>query len=388
VRVLLVNDWVADPGGVETYLFSLRDGLQGRGDEVKLLTSSVGSAANGSAEYVARGARRRLPQVGMQLVNPFAAAQARAAVQQFRPDVALVSMFEMHLSPAVIAALRPTPTILNVGYYKPVCPNGLKLWPNGTICTEPAGLVCWRSGCLSFPHWLRDQARYALIHRAVRRAAAIVTCSEWMERELERGGVVAQRLEWPVSGPAAGFDRRRSPDPLFVYTGRLSPEKGVRLLLRAFGRLRTKVAAAQLRVVGDGPERTALERLAPEGVTFTGRVEPGEIDQQLADAWALVAPSLWAEPFGLVAAEAIVRGLPVIASSTGGFAETVEPGVTGLLFPNGDEDALVDRLETIATGRAFDTEALSAEAVDRVRVRHDLARHVDRLRSLFAEVAA
>ena len=173
----------------------------------------------------------------------------------------------------------------------------------------------------------------------------------------------------------------------FVYLGRLSPEKGVRLLLRAFGRLRETVPAARLRIVGDGPERRALEALSAGGVTFTGRVPATEVDGMLADAWALVAPSIWAEPFGLVAAEAIVRGVPVIASQTGGFAETVEPGVSGLLFPNGDEDALASCLERVAGRRELDVDALPEPVVERIRTRHDPARHVDRLQALFAEVA-
>jgi glycosyltransferase involved in cell wall biosynthesis len=386
VRVLLVNDWVAGEGGIETYLRRLRDDLRARGDEVRLLTSSAGSAADRSAEYVAWGTRATLPQVGLQVKNPFAAASARAAVREFRPDVAHVSMFEMHLSPAVIAALRPTPTVLSIAYYKPICPTGFKLWPNGQLCTQPAGLVCWRSGCLSFPHWLRDQARYALIGRELRRATEIVTCSAWMKRELELANVVARQLDWPVAPPGPGFRRSRSPEPLFVYLGRLSPEKGLRLLLGAFARLRERHPAARLRIVGDGPERAGLQRLEPEGVSFTGRVSAEEVDRHLEDAWALVAPSLWAEPFGLVAAEAIVRGVPVVASAAGGFAETVEPGITGLLFRNGDEDALVDCLERIGGGDAL--VSLPAQAVDRLRARHDPARHVERVRSLFAAVAA
>jgi glycosyltransferase involved in cell wall biosynthesis len=387
VRVLLVNDWVPTEGGIETYLLGLRESLGARGDEVRLLTSSVGSRAGGSADYVARGARSTVPQAGLQVLNPFAVARARAAVRDFRPDVAHVSMFEMHLSPAVLAALRPVPALLSIGYYKPVCPTGFKVWPDGRLCTEPAGLVCWRSGCLSLPHWLRDQLRYALIRRELDRVRKIVTCSSWMERELAAAGVEAERLDWPVRLPGPGYRRSRAAEPLFVYLGRLNPEKGVDLLLQAFGRLRSSVPAARLRIVGDGPQRRALEALAIDGVTFTGSVAEEEIDAVLADAWALVAPSRWAEPFGLVAAEAIVRGVPVIASATGGFAETIEHGVSGLLCPNGDVDALYRRLDDVAAGRALGADAPPADAIERIRARHDAGRHVDRLRRLFALVA-
>src|SRR5690606_20495241 len=98
---------------------------------------------------------------------------------------------------------------------------------------------------------------------------------------------------------------------------------------------------ARLRVVGEGPERPALEALARSlgldgAVSFRGWVSPADVEHELADAWAQVVPSLWAEPLGLIALEAIVRGVPVIASAAGGLGEIVEHGRSGLLFPNGD----------------------------------------------------
>ena len=107
--------------------------------------------------------------------------------------------------------------------------------------------------------------------------------------------------------------------------------------------------------MGDGPERPRLEALARSlgleaTVQFVGSVPREQIEAELVAPWALVAPSTWAEPLGLTALEAIVRGVPVVASATGGFAETVQPGVSGLLFPNGDEHALADRLAEVASG--------------------------------------
>jgi glycosyltransferase involved in cell wall biosynthesis len=88
-------------------------------------------------------------------------------------------------------------------------------------------------------------------------------------------------------------------------------------------------------------------------VAFRGRLPFAGVEHELLDAWALVAPSLWAEPFGMVAPEAIVRQVPVIATRTGGFADTVVDGVTGLLVPNGDESALADAMLAVAERRRF-----------------------------------
>ena len=120
---------------------------------------------------------------------------------------------------------------------------------------------------------------------------------------------------------------------------------------------------ARLTIVGDGPLRNEVEsavlaRDLHDAVTFTGWLDPAGVDRQLETAWALVAPSMWAEPLGMVGPEAVIRSVPVIASSTGGFAETIEDEVSGLLFPNGDELALHRALERVATGAAFPSHSL------------------------------
>ena len=111
-----------------------------------------------------------------------------------------------------------------------------------------------------------------------------------------------------------------------------------------------------------------------------------QIEEQLREAWASIVPSLWAEPLGLVAAEAIVRGVPVIASASGGLAEIVEHGVSGLLFPNNDEAALADALRSVAAGHVFAERTLPDSVVHRVRQAFDLELYVGRVRGILAEI--
>ena len=87
-----------------------------------------------------------------------------------------------------------------------------------------------------------------------------------------------------------------------------------------------------------------------------------------------------------MALEAITRGVPVIASADGGLGEVVEGGA-GLLFPNGDEDALADRMLAIATGRAFPQRSLPDPVVRRARDTYDLGGHVRALRGILGDVA-
>ncbi len=392
MRTLLITDWLTGTGGAERYIASLRDALRAAGDEVRLLTSSAGSAGDGSAEYRAYGSEGVAARVVLQVVNPFAILALRSALRDFRPEVVLVNMYENQLSPAIVRQLRDVPAILSVTDYKPICPTGSKLLPSGRLCHERAGSVCLRSGCVSLPHWLRDQPRYALLRGGRRHFDRVLACSRWVRRELELDGLEAEHLTLPIEVPGPGFRRAPGPDPLFVYCGRLDRSKGLVLLLRAFARLRSVARSARLRIVGRGPERPSLEQMVErlglqDAITFRGWVAPGEVERELCDAWALVAPSLWAEPLGLVALEAIVRSVPVIASGSGGLGEVVEHGVSGLVFPNGDEEELARHLRAVATGEAFPSHALADSVVARTSEAHSMARHVDRLREIFREIA-
>ena len=391
MRALLITDWMSGVGGAESYITWVRDGLRAAGAEVKLLTSSAGSAGNGTADYRAYGTERFAGQALLQIVNPFAVARVRSALREFCPDVVLVNMFEHHLSPAILGQLRGIPSVLSVTDYKCICPVGSKLLPGGTLCTDRAGWVCQQLGCVSLAHWLRDRPRYALIRAGLKHFDRVLACSRWVQRTLEIDGIRSEYHPLPVPLPGSDFVRTPASEPLFVFCGRLDAEKGVPLLLRAFARVRTLAPTAHLRIVGTGSQRPMLEQLVHTlslqgAVTFRGWVAPLHVERELVDAWALVAPSLWAEPLGLVALEAIVRGVPVIASASGGFGETVEHGVTGLLFSNGDENGLVAQLSAVVGREAFPDQTLPEAFVSKIREVHSIERYVHQLHQIFQEI--
>ena len=393
MRVLLITDWLRLHGGVEAYHRTLRPALEAAGHEVALLTSTAGSRGDGTAEFTAYGTERRLPQTVLQVANPFAVAAVRRAVRRFRPDAAMVALVELHLSPAAAFALGDVPHVWSINDYKAVCPLTTKLLPDGTVCTHRAGAVCRRTGCLGTAHWLRDQPRYALIRRAIGRAGTVVTCSGWMRDALAEDDIDARVLHLPAPPPSPGFARRPAAEPLAVFVGRLSAEKGVALLVDAFAGVAREVPAARLRIVGDGPERPALEaRVARHGlaerVTVTGWLRPPAVEEELAAAWASVVPSAWAEPLGLVAVEPLVRGVPVVAAAHGGLLDVVDPGRGGLLFPPGDAGALAARLTEVLTGAAFPDRRADPAAVARVMAQHDPAGHVTLLERAWADAGA
>jgi len=156
----------------------------------------------------------------------------------------------------------------------------------------------------------------------------------------------------------------------------LTGEKGVDVLLRSWG-------SEPLEIVGEGPQRAALERLAPPSVRFRGALAAEEVPTLLADARALLMPSR-SEGLPRVVAEAFAAGVPVIASRVGGLPELVRDGLNGLLVDPDDDDgwrAAVARL-------ADDGESvrLGSGALGTWRDHYSPASGLDRLERAYAEV--
>ncbi|MGB5135683.1 MAG: glycosyltransferase family 4 protein [Prochlorococcaceae cyanobacterium] len=141
-----------------------------------------------------------------------------------------------------------------------------------------------------------------------------------------------------------GIEREKS----IVYLGRLVSDKGVDLLLRSFADLRPP--EWRLSIIGSGPERDALERLAVElrispSVHFLGALQGDALVRELNRHELMVIPSRWREPFGVVALEGLACGCVLLASDGGGLPDAVGPA--GLLFRRGDPADLTRQLHLL-----------------------------------------
>ena len=132
-----------------------------------------------------------------------------------------------------------------------------------------------------------------------------------------------------------------------VFLGRLVSDKGVHLLLDALANLKQLGVTSQLTIIGTGPEESKLRQQATqleliESIDFVGTKVDNDLAQLLNAHQILVVPSLWQEPFGIVALEGIACGCVIVGSEQGGLKDAIGP--CGVTFPNGDVDALTQVL--------------------------------------------
>jgi glycosyltransferase involved in cell wall biosynthesis len=185
----------------------------------------------------------------------------------------------------------------------------------------------------------------------VYRNRVVVTISQSTRDDLVRQGYDPARVTVVESGvDSTEPDQPKSWNrvPLLLYLGRLKKYKSVDVLLRAMPDVLSRFPETKVAIVGQGPEREPLERLSwklglAESVRFHGYLERADRDRLLGEAWIAVCPSQF-EGWGVVCLEANAHGTPVIASRVPGLKDAVIDGVTGVLVPYGNSDALAQQL--------------------------------------------
>ncbi|MCR6655961.1 MAG: glycosyltransferase family 4 protein [Opitutus sp.] len=206
----------------------------------------------------------------------------------------------------------------------------------------------------------------------------------WTERTCVISNGVPAPTEMPAPLPSA--------PPTLLSFGRLDPTKGFHVAIRAMARLRADWPELSLTIAGDGADRQRLEKLRDElglqdVVRLCGWIEPNKIPEAINRATAVLVPSTWEEPFGLVAVEASLMARPVIASAVGGLKGIVRDGVTGLLVPGGDEAALAGAIERLLCNPR-EAEALGQAARAHVREAYSMERCAAEYERVYADAIA
>lgn len=271
-----------------------------------------------------------------------------------KPDVAHFTNIFPLVSPSAYYACRAAdvPVVQSIHNYRVLCPAAT-FFRDGGICEECVEHSLWRSvrhGCYRGERSATAVLAGALaFHRLRRTWSELVDCyialTDFARAKLIAGGLPAEKVvvKPNFAHPDPGERTERGEYALFV--GRLSREKGLDTLLRAWTRLEAELP---LRIAGDGPLRRELEaevaRAGLAKVRLLGRLPREDLLKVVKGARFLVVPSSWYEGFPMVIVEAFACGVPPIASRLGGMSEIIREGTTGLHFTAGDAGDLARKV--------------------------------------------
>lgn len=343
MRIGMVHNYYQIAGGEDESFRSEVQMLQDAGHEVVTYTehndrvAELGPLRTGARTVWSVGAYRRV----------------RGMLRKHRCEVLHVQNFFPLLSPSVYYAAydEGVPVVQTLRNYRLMCSNAL-FFRDGHVCedcmckTPPwPGIVhaCYRDSRAGSAAVVTMLTAHRGLRTWRNKVNVYVALTEFAKSKLIHAGLPSEKIVVKPNfvHPDPGVGEHRGDYVLFV--GRLSAEKGVRTLLRAWKHVGNR---ATLRIVGDGPLRHEVVEAAQRqgGVEYLGRRSVEEVYDLMGAAKLLVFPSEWYETFGRVAVEAFAKGTPVVAANLGAVAEVVRDGHTGLLFTPGDASDLATKV--------------------------------------------
>ncbi|WP_206106368.1 glycosyltransferase family 4 protein [Rhizobium leguminosarum] len=376
-RVVIIDDYSAARGGA-TALAVLSAKLF-RGLDIPVTYICGDDAAN--AELVALG----VLMVGLNSRDLLSAERAKAFVTGIHNGAAVRmvanwiaandtanTVYHVHgwhqiLSPAIFRALMPVARrcVVHAHDFFTACPNGAFFdYQAQEVCLRrPLGGSCIATACdkRSYSHKLWRVARGSNILRRLKDQSdfgRIILLHEKMASFLVGAGYRPERLT-TIRNPVAPLSIKRieaEANDEFVFIGRLDEEKGIEDAVAA-----TRKAGVRLCVIGDGP---LMSMVAASGdhVRAVGWQSHAEIGPTIRKARALLMPSRYPEPFGLVAIEAARSGLPVIMSRSAFLAEEMQRAGMAIACDTADESAFADTLTRFSQMPRHEVRAMSERA--------------------------
>ncbi|MCX5869798.1 MAG: glycosyltransferase family 4 protein [Deltaproteobacteria bacterium] len=288
--------------------------------------------------------------------NPWMVRAVRREVERFRPDVVHAHNTFPLISPGVFYAIgQRCAKVLTLHNYRLFCPAAIPM-REGRPCidcleghTVIPSLVhgCYRGSRMATLPLAAGVALHRALGTWTDRVDAFIALSDFQRDVMVRAGLPAERVQvkpnfYPGNPQVVPWGDRGDHA---VFVGRLSPEKGVEALVRAWGLWGAE--APELRIVGDGPLRGQLERLsAGKSICFLGQLSMDEAQAQIAQAKLLILPSECFEGFPMVVREAFAFGTPAAVSALGPLPSIVRHRNNGLLFAPADPESLLREVQS------------------------------------------
>ena len=332
-------------GGEDAVVRSEMELLESRGVEVRLLEADNAAI---------RGVTTQIKAAAACFYSPAARRRVELVLRQFRPDVVHAHNLFPMLSAAALCACAQAgvPVVHTLHNYRLLCPNAL-LFRRGSVCEECLGKrLAWpgvvhgcyrgsRAATLAVASAISAHRELGVYRRKVSRYIAL---TEFARAKFVQGGLADERITVKPNFLPTDPKPGNGSGGYALFVGRLSHEKGVDVLLRAWKRLAGRVA---LKVIGSGAlaDKVSRAAAADPSIEFLGAKTRDDVYRHMRAARALIFPSQCFETFGLTAIESLATGTPVIASCMGSMQEIIQHRRTGLHFTPGDPESLVQQIE-------------------------------------------
>jgi glycosyltransferase involved in cell wall biosynthesis len=384
VRVLLVHNRYRHPGGEERHLDLLSDSLANAG--VQVLRLEVDSSS-------LRTRRSRAWTAAALPYNPISARRVRDFVRKSGAEIVHFHNLWPILTPAALHGAREAGArvVLTLHNFRFACPNGTLIRGGSphSDCITGSALACGLRSIreqglrsLGYGLALELQRRLRVLERWV---DAFVAPAEFVQIALGQAGfnprrVQVIRLGVRQTGPVQ--PRRHEPTHA-LYVGRLSDEKGIRILLAA-AELAPEVPVV---IAGSGPLEDTVRQRRPASVTLVGHVDDIELAALRSNSCMSLLPSTCFDVSPYAALEAAAAGVAIVASKIGGIPEIVGDGENGLLVEPGNPCALAHAMKRLWHNRDL-AAALGSRAAARAAQQHTLAGAAQEHLRLYHELVA
>lgn len=317
-----------------------------------------------------------------------------AHIQSFGPEIVHFHNTFPLLSPSAYyaCAAASVPVVHTLHNYRTFCASGMLL-RSGTICERCLGkrfyngvrFGCYRGSRAASIPLVASQYLHWSMNSYQRKVDKFIALTNFAKQKYIEAGFLEEKIVVKPNSVAEPLSWKRSLGDYALFVGRIAPEKGLRTLIRAWGKRSQRLIA-----VGDGPERMPLEEEVGRtrlNVHFVGARTRQEVMELLSRAQCLIVPSEWYEGFPMTIVEAYSMGVPVVASRIGSLAEVVLEGKTGMLFDAGNIPQLSDLLSnTIDNWRLL--EVLGAEAKRGFRQYYSPEANVKSLEHIYSSILA
>ena len=403
MKILLVNKFYHVVGGSERYLFGLGELFAAMGDKVVYFSmKDERNVPTPESRYFIRHIDFNEPAGPFQIAHNSAhvlySFEAKRKFAQLlddeKPDIIHLNIFQSQLTSSIVdaAVSRGIPIVYTAHELKSICPN-YQMLNHGKICEKCLGGNYWHcffEGCMKDSR-LKSllasmEANVYKIRKTYRKMDLVITPSAFYKKKIDQAGVMGCPVVYMRNFLPAEtvYDGSTKDGGYMLYFGRLSREKGILTLIRAFAASGTSL---KLCIAGQGPLEEEIFKLIDslrlsDRVTVLGFLSGERLGKMIREATAVCLTSEWYEngPYSIMEAQS--WGRPALVTDAGGLPEIVEDGADGVICRMGDISSIAEGIRRIQAGRPWDTEAIAARACEK----YDAKAYAKRLRGLYQEI--